>query len=146
MDRSERKDKIGDLIERIGDIENELTDHLPVVEKAIAEAEKIDETFSELPNGVEGWDLEEITDSIHSSTIEGTIHDEVREEIQEFKNEIEEYASELSNKKRENIEDKYGCLQEVVDYFEIGDGNTIDDVLFDIAQAKELLIDLKKNP
>ena len=116
MNRTEQKEAITDIIEKIENFIGDIEEKRPYVEDVCA---KIDDLYGELIEGIE-FDAEELKGNVLTTVLEmETSFSEVYEALDDFRNEIEDVMSDMNpeTKRYETMEERYMDLEDVCDWF-----------------------------
>lgn len=141
MDRREQKERLKEIIESLDLLKNDLNG---IENEVIDTFKKIEEIHSILDNlGVE-FDGDSLKQEVLLAFYENTNLECALTEIEDFKSEIEGYAEELSESRREKIEERYCDLDTVIELLDAERLESIDDLLTNIDECLEYLKEMKR--
>lgn len=109
--------------------------------KVLTKVDELDEELQELD--IQSWDTDQLKQEIISGVLEECIND-VSNEVESFSSELNEYMDELSESRREKIEERYCDLDEVTEILSDRDYDDLDDVFDRIDDAERMLEEMLK--
>lgn len=144
MDRTEQKDRLSDILVSISDLKIELKDKVEVVELALSKIDDLDDVLSDVGE-VDSWDADELRSKVMSASMDEFLQ-VVYYELYDFKNDLDSYMDELSESRREKLEDRYADLGEVLEKFSYSNQEyeDIENALEHIEEAEQMIKDMKK--
>jgi hypothetical protein len=142
MDRQERKERIIDIIDQIKMLKEEIEKNTDTINSIIAKIYDLDNELYSFGE-VEGWDSQELKTNVIKAFIDSTEFDSIKDDIEQFKNELDEYMYDLSESRREKLEEKYFDLENVLECFDIDECEDLDMLIERIDEITNYLKDMK---
>jgi len=144
MNRTEQKQLLSDIISNIKELKIELKQSEPQILEAYNKINELDNIIGNIGD-VDAWDVDELKTNISSAVIENSNVEGVNELIQEFNSELEEHMSELSDTRKEALEDKYMEMAIVEDIMTtLNESEEISDVYDKLDEVIDYLLEMKK--
>lgn len=143
MDRTEQKERLSDILISIEDLKEELNEKIPEVEKVNTKIDELADLMNDIGQ-IDTWDEEELKNNVLLTIFEDSYFQNIHNDIYDFDTELKEYYEELSDSKREKLEEKYYDLEDVLlkfDYSEQG-YDDIESALKGIDEAIEKIKEL----
>lgn len=115
MNKAERKERIEEVVDLIEQAIKNLQSDIERYETAVKKLEELDEFMED----IEGWDREELEVNLLKSIVENCGIEDAKDSLQEFKSDLESYMYDLSDSKREPLEEKFSGLDDVLDSLDL---------------------------
>jgi hypothetical protein len=144
MNRAEQKELLNEVLDLIKDCKDDLKGKIPEVEKAFNKIDDLNDTLGNFTQ-VDSWDEEQLKQDVLKAAIEETQIEEVYGSLQSFKSDLESHMNEISESRREKLEDRYIDLDDVIEKFEYDDGDEdLQMTIERIEEAEQMIKDMKK--
>lgn len=133
MNRTEQKEALTDIIEKVENFIGDIDEKRPYVEDVCA---KIDDLHAELIEGID-FDADQLKGNVLVTVLEmETSFSEVYEALDDFRNEIDDVMGDMNpeTKRYEAMEERYMDLEEVCDWF--NDANEFAEDSLDYVEEK----------
>ena len=144
MNRAEQKDLLNEILDLIKDCKEDLKGRIPEVEKAFNKIDDLNDTLGNFSD-INSWDEEQLKQDVLRVAVEETQIEEVYGSLQSFKSDLESYMNEISESRREKLEDRYIDLDDVIEKFEFDDGDEdLQMTIERIEEAEQMIKDMKK--
>lgn len=148
MNRTEQKERLTDIIDKMQDAIDALNNNKDYVESVVENYIKVYDELSGEGYDILELDVDEFTSKVVSSILTNQANmDELQSEISEFKDEIESYTDEVSEARAEKLQERYGDLEEVYDsIYALTDEDdvTLQDALDELSEKIVWLKTMKK--
>lgn len=142
MDRTEQKVRLKSIIEDVQGLISELEG---IENESMDIFGKIEDLSSTLTDIDVDFDEEELKAEVLINLVENrTEFPNVKYNIEEFKDEIEEYAYDLSDNRRDKLEERYEDLEMVVELLDLEECNSIDDLIKNLNECIGYLKEMRK--
>jgi hypothetical protein len=142
MDRQERKDRIVDILDQIKMLKEEVEKNSDIINSIIAKIYDLDNDLYSFGE-VDGWDSQELKTNVIKAFINNTEFDSIKDDVNQFKNDLEEYMYDLSESRREKLEEKYFDLDNVLECFDIDECEDLDMLTEKLDEITSYLKDMK---
>jgi hypothetical protein len=145
MNRTEQKERLNDVIELINEVIKDCTSFIPKYNTLVDDYSKLYDKLEDMciTEALED-DIETFESKLISTYLDSTEYESIKEMIYDFKSDIEEYMEEISESKAEQLQERYGDLEEVYDSLSIEDGVTMENVIDNLKEKLLWLKEMKK--
>ncbi|AUM67334.1 hypothetical protein C0R09_11595 [Brevibacillus laterosporus] len=112
--KTERKERINEVIDLIEDAIQDLQEDIERYETVVKKLEQL-----------EANERKEVESNFLQSLVENCGIEDARDLLEDFKIDLEDYMSKLSNSKRKSLEEKYSVLDDIIEALDVYEDDRI---------------------
>lgn len=144
MDREEQKERLQEIINLANETIKSLNNKEDWLQNVFIKIDELDNTINEF-GSVDEWDEQDLKDSVSKALFEHEL-EQLYDEAVSFKEDIDSHMYDLTEKRRESLEERYSSLDDVVNKFYQSSSQYIEvyDVIENIQEAISELKLMKK--
>ncbi|AIG26612.1 hypothetical protein [Brevibacillus laterosporus] len=116
--KRERKERINEVIDLIEDAIQDLQEDIERYETVVKKLEQL-----------EANERKEVESNFLQSLVENCGIEDARDLLEDFKIDLEDYMSKLSNSKRESLEEKYSVLDDIIEALDVYEDDRIQEYI-----------------
>lgn len=144
MNRTTQKELLSDILNMIADLKDELANKESEVEAIFDQISQLGDSIYNLAQ-VDEWDEEELKTNIIRAIVDESQMEEIHDMLYSFQSDLNEYMEEISETKRESLEERYADLETVLEMMQYDDTDeTLENVLDRVIETEQLIKEMKK--